>query len=453
MNPLVQGDDTIVAVATPPGRGAIAVLRMSGPNAQSIAKRHLTPWPKAPRVATLCRVTSDDGTLLDQTLVTFYPAPRSYTGEDVVEIATHGGIVAPTLIMATLIGSGAREALPGEFTRRAVLNGKLDLVQAEAIGDLIDAGSRAMHSAAMRQLDGGLSQRINALREKIINVEALIAYDIDFPEEDDGPIDRDRVAQGIVDVISSLDALLATAPIGEVIRAGAVVVIAGPPNAGKSSLFNALLGAERAIVTEIPGTTRDALEAVIDAGPWPIRLVDTAGLRETHDVVERIGIEVSTRYLASADVVLACGETEAMVDETVQAITPLTQAPILRVHTKADRISLPEGTGEGDTLYVSATSGEGLSALLTRINTVIADKYGQAPVDAPILTRERHRYAITAARNEMAEFERVWREEVLPPSIAAVHLRTATHALEEVVGAIGVEDILDRLFQAFCVGK
>ncbi len=464
---MISSDETIVALATPAGRGAIAVLRLSGALAREIASQHIRPWPIAPRVATLCSVVDGKGVLLDQALVTFFQAPHSYTGEDVVEIATHGGFVVPMVVMAALISSGAREALPGEFTRRAVLNGKLDLVQAEAVGDLIDARSRAMHATAVRQLDGGLSRRINELREQIIGVEALIAYDIDFPEEDDGPVSQDRIAIGLRGVLDSLNALLATAPVGEVIRAGAVVVVAGPPNAGKSSLFNAMLGAERAIVTDVPGTTRDAIEAVIDAGPWPIRLVDTAGLRETEDLVERIGIEVSTRYLSSADVVLACGDNPDAVNSTVQAIRTLSGAPIIAVQTKCDSTdvsvqsdsahSIADGNspGENSVFYiaVSARTGFGLRGLLDHINSVIADKYGSVAIDAPILTKERHQYAIIKARDEIAEFERVWRDERLPPPVAAVHLRAATHALEDVVGAVGVEDILDRLFKSFCVGK
>jgi tRNA modification GTPase len=396
-----------------------------------------------------------NGEILDQAIVTVYKGPASFTGEDVVEIATHGGVVAPTVVVAAFLGAGAREALPGEFTRRAVLNGKIDLVQAEAIGDIIDANSRAMHRAALQQLDGGLSRRINALRDMVIDLEALIAYDIDFPEEDDGPIDAERVAAGIEDILAALDALLLTAPVGEIVRSGAIVVIAGPPNAGKSSLFNAFLGRERAIVTEIPGTTRDALEAVLDVQPWPLRLIDTAGIRETIDTVERLGIEVSLRYLSAADVVLACGSTAAEVEETVHAVESITEAAVIPVRTKSDLTpGGPEYIAEGEPLWaVSAVTSQGIAPLLQRIVQVLADKYGSPLVDTPILLRERHRYALQTARDEIAAFEHVWRTSQLPAPVAAVHLRTATHALEEVIGAVGVEDIFDRLFERFCIGK
>jgi tRNA modification GTPase len=225
-------EDTIAAIATSEGRAAIAVIRISGKAAFEIASRHVTPWPVRRRHATVCTVRDERGSVLDEALVTRFTAPASFTGEDVVEIATHGGSVVPVLVLAALLGSGARQALQGEFTRRAVLNGKLDIVQAEATGDLIDASSHAMQRAAIAQLDGGLSRRIEALRGEVIALEAMIAYDIDFPEEDDGPIAADRIHAATRKLVASLTALLETAPIGELVRSGALVVIAGPPNAG-----------------------------------------------------------------------------------------------------------------------------------------------------------------------------------------------------------------------------
>lgn len=441
------GDETIVALATAEGRGAIALIRVSGPAAFEIARRHVAPWPDSPRRATLCTVRDQHGDTLDEALVTMFVAPSSFTGEDVVEIATHGGVVVSTLVLASLIGSGARMALPGEFTRRAVLSGKLDLVQAEAIGDLIDATSRAMQRVAITQLDGGLSRRINDLRDSVINLEALIAYDIDFPEEDDGPISKARVEAATTTVISSLTQLLATAQTGELVRTGALVVIAGAPNVGKSSLFNAMLGRSRAIVTEIPGTTRDAIEAVLDAGPWPIRLVDTAGLRETTDVVEQLGIEVATQYLASADVVLACGDSAESVALTAEIISRVSGAQVIGVRTKAD---LAGSMGDG---MVSATTGEGIRELMDSIARSVSERHGSVPLDAPILTRERQRFCVQQAKDEMLAFQAALKDEGLPASVAAVHLRSAVNALADVTGTIDVEDVLDRLFRTFCVGK
>jgi tRNA modification GTPase len=449
----IQLEDTIVAVASAPGRGAIALVRLSGADAFKIAAKHLESWPLEPRVSHLCDVFDGDEKL-DQALITLFPGPNSFTGDDTVEFSTHGGYLIPSTIVAALISSGARQASPGEFTRRAVLNGKLDILQAEAIGDLVDARSHAMQRTALGQLDGGLSRRLLSLRDDLIGLEALIAYDVDFPEEDDGPIPRIRIDQAVEGIASSLDALLSTAPAGEVIRDGAVVVIAGPPNVGKSSLFNALLGRSRAIVTEIPGTTRDALEAVIDSGKWPLRLVDTAGLRDTEDRIERLGIEVSERYLAGAHVVLACAEDSRSLEETIDLVGRSSTAPILAVRTKADLVSnRDEYMASEDMISVSAETGSGLQELLAAIDDSLDTRHGEFVPDLPILTRARHSKAIGTARSELEGFRQAWQEEKLPAMIAAVHLRTAVNALEELIGAVDVEDVLDRVFSSFCVGK
>ncbi len=448
----VQLEDTIVAVATPNGRSAVALVRLSGPDAFAIAARHLRIWPAEPRLSYLCEVF-DGEEKLDQSLVTLFPGPNSFTGEDTVEFSTHGGYLVPSTIVAALISSGARQASPGEFTRRAVLNGKLDILQAEAIGDLIDANSHAMQHTALSQLDGGLSRRLLSLRTDLIELEALIAYDVDFPEEDDGPIPRQRIEQAGAETVKSLQSLLATAPVGEVVREGAVVVIAGPPNVGKSSLFNALLGRSRAIVTEIPGTTRDALEAVIDSGKWPLRLVDTAGLRETDDRIERLGIEVSERYLDNAHVVLACAEDVKSLQQTADLIARRSMAPIVAVRTKADLIANSDERVWDAEVFVSAETGAGLQELLGAIDNALDSRHGEIATEAPMLTRARHRQAIVTALSEVEQFAHAWRLESLPATVASVHLRTAVSALEELIGTVDVEDVLDRVFASFCVGK
>ncbi len=446
-------DDTIVSISTAPGRGAVALVRLSGPEALAIAARHVTPWDTEPRTARLATV-HQDGEPLDRALVTIFPGPDSFTGDDVVEISTHGGPLVPASVVAALIASGARQALPGEFTRRAVMNGKLDILQAEAIGDLIDAHSHSMRRAALQQLDAGLSRRLAALREDLIGLEALIAYDIDFPEEDDGPVPGAKIETAVRTLAGALDAILSMAPVSELIREGAVVVIAGAPNVGKSSLFNALLGRSRAIVTEIPGTTRDAIEAVVDSGSWPLRLVDTAGLRATEDTIEQIGIEVSERYLAAAHVVLACSDTDAGLEETARAVSEKSAAPAVRVRTKLDLVSSSNQLKRlPGVVYVSAETGAGLSELLTAIDRALETQHGAIAPDAPLLTRARHRHALEAAKSELVQFERRWKEDKLPATVAAVHLRAAVGALEELIGAVDVEDVFDRVFSAFCVGK
>ena len=376
LNTATIGDGrTIIAIATPIGRGALAIVRASGPAVQALAEKLLDPAPTTPRHATRCRVHDASGTTIDEVIATLFTAPHSFTGEDLLEISTHGGLVVPAAVLAAGIHAGAREAHPGEFTRRAVLNGKLDLLQAEAIGDLIDARSSAAHHLALRQLDGGLSRRVLMLRERMLELEAMLAYDIDFPEEDDGPVPSTRIVQSAEDLIGALDALLATSEQGALVHEGALVVLAGSPNVGKSSLFNALLGEARAIVTEIPGTTRDAIEAVLDIPGWPLRLVDTAGMHDTTDVVERLGMETTSRYLAHAALVLACVDSDVSLD-TVTVLRDHTSAPILVVATKGDLV--PYSAQTMADAIVSAHSGQGLSDLLRMIASRLASERSDA---------------------------------------------------------------------------
>ncbi len=449
-------DDTIVAPATAPGRGAVALIRMSGARAETIARAHgafggAHGDAPAPRVQQLCTLRHPDGSPLDQVLVTAFPAPRSYTGEDVVELATHGGLVSPAIVMAACVAAGAREALPGEFTRRAVLNGRMDMLQAEAVADLVDARTRAMQQQALQQLDGGLSRRLLALRDEVIHLEALLAYDIDFPEEDDGPIAPARIEAAAQSLHAALQSVLRTAPRGAMVRDGVLVVIAGPPNAGKSSLFNALLGQSRAIVTPIPGTTRDAIEAMLDRTPLPLRLVDTAGLRETDDAVERLGIEVSGRYLAQAQVVLACGVLASEVRHTTHVVSQYTDAPVIAVRTKGDVQGAVDESLPDQTVVVSAERGEGLDALLDAIDRAAAA--AQPAHDDVVITRERHRVGLTTARDELEAFLSAWSSGALPAPVAAVHLLSAREAIAELIGTVDTEDVLDRVFRDFCIGK
>lgn len=453
---LPSGDDTIVALATPSGLGALALLRVSGPRALEVLRALTGRVSFAPRMATRARLMHPVSRApLDDALVTWFPTPRSFTGEDTAELTVHGGVAVSSSVLGACLAAGARLAEPGEFTRRALLAGKLDLLQAEAIADLIDARSQALHRAALEQLDGGLSRRLLALRHECLGLEALLAYDIDFPEEDDGPVHPARLASALALVLSSLDELLATAPSVPLLREGAIVVLAGAPNVGKSALLNALSGEARALVTEVPGTTRDAIEVLLDTPGVPIRLVDTAGLRETSDVVERLGIEVSTRWLARAHVVLACGESADAVRETqsvVRGLLPEARAevPVLGVLTKQD-----DGpTHEGTWLRTSAEHGTGLRELLDAVQRELAARYGVVEPEVPRLTRERHQAAVRTAREELAAFGDAWDGGAgVPALVAAVHVRAAVAALDEVIGAVSLDDVLDRLFRDFCVGK
>lgn len=453
-------DDTIAALSTPAGRGAIAIVRLSGGAAHAMAARLVDPWPSKPRQVTLCAIRDlRDDSVIDRALVTRFDAPHSYTGEAMVEIACHGGVAVSAAILDVLAYAGARSAEPGEFTQRAVFNGKLDLVQAEAVADLIDARTHALRRAAVRQLDGGLSDVLIGLRDRMLQVEALLAYDIDFPEEDDGPISRDAVAATAAEARSAVEALLATVPLGEVARDGALVVIAGPPNAGKSSLFNALLGESRAIVTEMPGTTRDAIEVRVEAAGWPLRLVDTAGLRDTADVVERLGIEVSERHIREAHVILVCAESLEALDEGLARVERLGNGVRIAVLTKADRGDdgdVRRGRmcrGGARPVAVSATTRQGLDVLMAAIGEVLERSVGTITPEYPIVTRTRHREALRDALRELEAFIALWRGQTVPASIAAVHVRSATHALDELIGSVDVEDVLERVFRSFCVGK
>ena len=318
--------DTIVALATVPGRGAIALIRLSGPQASEIARCAVRPWPATARVATLCEVHSSTGERLDQAVVTRYESPRSFTGEDVVEIACHGGWGVPTSVLPALVRAGAREALPGEFTRRAVLNGKLDVLQAEAVGDLVDARSRGAQRAALNQLDGGLSRRVLALRESLLELEALIAYDIDFPEEDDGPVAPERILTATNQTLGALDDLLATlVPASD---SGGRARYCRAPNVGKSS-FQRPPRSPTSDRDGHPVTTRDALEAVIDSGSWPIRWSTRPVARDGRQW-GAIGVEVSEDYLARADAVLACGD-DAETLEHASRYRGASDAPFSRV--------------------------------------------------------------------------------------------------------------------------
>jgi len=454
--------DPIAALATPPGRSALAVIRLSGTGALDIAARvvsgrgpleaagsHLAGIPD--RVATLAVFRGPDGGAIDQGLVTIFRGPRSYTGEDLVELSCHGGLLAPAELLAALHAAGARPAAPGEFTRRALLNGKLDLLQAEAIGDLIDASAPAQGRAALHQLDGGLSRRIAGLREQAVELLALLAYDIDFPEEDDGPVPRGRIRSARDALSQQVDLLLATAPAGERLREGALVVLAGRPNAGKSSLFNALLGVNRALVTEIPGTTRDTIEAHTALLGWPVRLADTAGLRESEEPIERLGIEVSRRYLGAADLVLLCVEAgRALTAEERQLQR---DRRVVLIRSKADLI--PAGGGDGgedEGLAVSAVTGLGLDAVARGIAERLFDGRDASGDLTPMLTRGRHRVSLERAAAALGGAGHHM-EGAGDPVLAAHHIQAAVAELDELIGLVHPDEVLGRVFERFCVGK
>lgn len=470
--------DTIVAAATPPGPGALAVVRISGPDAFSL-RRALAPDLHAPaaRQATLAGLRDPEtGELLDRGIVTSYPAPASYTGEDMVEISCHGGYLIPGLLVEHALEAGARMAEPGEFTRRAYLNGKMDLLQAEAVCDLVGGRSRALHRAAVHQMERGLSARMSAARASLVRLEALLVHHLDFPDEDEPPTSLDSVAREAREVRLRLEDVLATAPEGELLREGALTVLAGRPNSGKSSIFNALVGYERAIVTEVPGTTRDALEATVSLGGYPFRLVDTAGLRETGERVEALGIEVARRYLARADLVLYCAEGGEGVSEADLEFLGACDCPFLVLETKADLARRGNGAAPGYVdanagrrgrllaaaagrsefpprrIATSVVTGEGLEELGGVLPGMVFGGLVQAHADMPVVTRRRHRRALERAVEELHAFERALANGI-PAEVAATHLRPAETALEDILGIVTLDEVLDRVFRDFCIGK
>ena len=434
------------------------MVRVSGPASFTIAA-NLGLSPSEIRVAQHATLRHPEtGIPVDDVVAVRFEGPSSYTGDDMLELSCHGGALAPQLVLEAVCAAGARPAEPGEFTRRAFLNGKMDLMQAEATLDLIDARSPAMYRAALFQLERGLSRRIDDLRHGLLELQGMLAYDIDFPEEDDGTVPAARIDAAAHRLRDELARMLDLVPEGELLRDGALTVIAGRPNAGKSSIFNALLGFERAIVTAEPGTTRDAIEALVSVAGYPFRVVDTAGLREDAGRVEEMGIEVARSYLDRADIVLLCVEAgrKPGTDETtfLANFGRLDGSRIVMLRTKADLhtdCGQAEPIGEERELCISAHTGEGIpelrAALLEEAFSGI-----RAGEEVPIITRERHVRCLTKARDDVDAF-RAARAAGLPTEVAGTHIQDATLALEDVLGAVTTDDVLDVVFRSFCVGK
>ena len=448
--------DTIVAQATPPGLGAVALLRLSGPRATEIAglltRRDPAEW--LDRTSTLCALSRPEpgGEVLDQALVTVFRAPASYTGEDIVEISTHGGRETPASVTEACVELGARRALPGEFTQRAYLNGKLDLTQAEAVAGLVAAKSSKSRAVALHQLEKGLADRVAMLRERLVELSALLVQHIDFPEEDDAPVALGAIVAQGREMVREVERLLATAPAGELLQDGAMAVLAGRPNSGKSSLFNGLLGLERAIVTEEAGTTRDAVEAAVSIDGFPFRLVDTAGLRDDAERIERLGIEVARRYLEGADVVLYCREAGASADtEAERAFLASVGAPVVQLRTKWDLAEDGESAEAGE-IAVSVRSGEGMTALKDALRELVFRGAVENRDEVPVVTTRRQARCLGAARAETEAFCAAL-DNGVPPEVASAHLKSAESALEDVLGVVAADDVLDRVFKDFCIGK
>jgi tRNA modification GTPase len=432
--------DTIAAIATPPGRGGIGVVRVSGPRVVEIAESLLGTVP-APRVARLATFRDVQGERIDEGLALYFPAPNSYTGEPVLELHGHGGPVVMQALLAACLDAGARVAEPGEFTRRAFLEGKLDLAQAEAVADLIDAASRQAARSALRSLSGEFSEAVQALMGQLTELRALTEAMLDFPEEDVDALHRDEAAARLQRIHAGLASLLARSREGSLLRSGVHVVIAGRPNVGKSSLLNRLAGEERAIVTPIAGTTRDVLREPLEIDGIPLVLVDTAGLHAQGDVIERLGMERTRAELEKADVVLA------VFDATASDAEPSgmpARGLRINVYNKTDLV--PGFRPPPGSLAVSARTGAGLERLRQAI--VRSAGWGESG-ETTFLARERHLRALQAAS-----------ERLDAASAATAHweffaeeLRLAQAALAEITGQVTAEDLLGEIFGRFCIGK
>ncbi len=487
------GEDTIVAVSTATGPGAIGIVRMSGPDAISIAQSAFRPgrgMPLAPgetyRLLYGHVVDPDDGSHIDEVLLAVMRAPRSYTREDVVEFHSHGGLAAQRSVLRLLVRLGARLAEPGEFTRRAFLNGRIDLTQAESVANIVAARSSGALRASVRQLEGGLSDRLRSLRRELVGLLAQIEATVDFFDEDVDPLDWESLAGALASVREDLEHLVRTAFVGRALEHGVSTAIVGKPNVGKSSLLNALLMRERAIVSEIPGTTRDTVEELMEIGGIPIHLVDTAGMRTGGDRVEQLGVERSIRAMEQADLVLAVFDLSAPWDEAdARLLDSLDLARSIVLANKSDlvRAARNDGVKGGDGIgrplapraktegldfvfpgggndagadarsvcVVSALTGDGMEELRSAIDRIITGGEGLR-LEEPVLATERQRVLVAEAlRGTAAALSGA--AEHRDEELVCEDIRAAIQALGRMTGEDLTPDLLDEIFSRFCIGK
>lgn len=448
---MLDTDDTIVALATPAGRGALGVVRISGPRALELA-RVLTTGRAAfePRRATLTRIrgASDSGAV-DRVVATYFPAPHSYTGQDVVEVSAHGSPPLLRTIVGAAVTAGARLARPGEFTLRAFLAGRLDLVQAEAVADLITAATPLQARAAFDQLEGTLTGRIAMLDAELFDLIAKLEASLDFPDEGYHFIEAGETRQRVAAVVSGITLLLADARRGRLVREGATIVLAGRPNVGKSSLFNALAGADRAIVTSAPGTTRDLITEPIDVDGIAVTLVDTAGARDALDVVEREGVARGRQARGVADLIIAIVDGSEPL--TADDVTLLEETRSQRRLIVANKSDLPAASDVEGAVPVSAATGDGLDQL--RCAMVRELTGGQNLRESPALTNMRHISLLEDARDALVRVVRGLEAGGIPEEFLLSDLQAARARFDEVVGVRTSTDVLNHIFEKFCIGK
>lgn len=443
--------DTITALATPPGRGGIAIVRISGPLVKFIAAQILYQ-ELSPRQATYLPFYAENGDVIDEGVAIFFPNPHSFTGEDVLELQGHGGPVVVDLLLQRLLALGVRLARPGEFSERAFLNGKLDLAQAEAIADLINATSKQAAQSAMRSLQGEFSNEIHALNEKIIHLRMYVEAAIDFTDEEIDFLGDEKIATSLKDVLQHLTAIQQKAKQGSFLREGITAVIVGEPNVGKSSLLNCLSGKEVAIVTDIPGTTRDVLRDYILIDGMPMHIIDTAGLRHSSDVVEQEGIKRAYKEMQQADIVLYM--VDASRHEDIMLPPAIAEKPVIVINNKIDLLGDDQKASvhrqEGyDVISLSVKSGAGIDLLKQQIKSQVGF---ESDADGIYLARRRHLDALLRAEQHVdASFKQLTTTKA--GELAAEDLRLAQLALCEITGEFTADDLLGRIFSSFCIGK
>ncbi|MCS7082372.1 MAG: tRNA uridine-5-carboxymethylaminomethyl(34) synthesis GTPase MnmE [Bacteroidetes bacterium] len=451
--------EPICALATAPGQGALAVIRVSGKGAIALVASHFQgkDLRTAPsHTAHFGRILDAQGRTIDTVVVTLFRAPRSYTGEDVVEISAHGGWLVSRLILETLMEAGCRPAEPGEFTRRAFLNGKLDLAQAEAVADLIQASSRWAHQVSIAHLEGKLSERLRGFRDRLLHLVAMLELELDFAEEDVEFADRAELLALLESLMAELEALVSSFALGQVIREGVVTAIAGRPNAGKSTLLNQLVGRDRAIVSEIPGTTRDLIEEQLQLDGLLFRLFDTAGIRETGDVIEEEGVRRTLRILQEAhlllyvyDATVGWTEEEKRFLEAYRLRHP--EKAVLVLANKVDRLPPGYTLSDATHLPISAQTGWGLDRLRQAMRECVIGA-GVPPEASGVITNARHHAALRRALEALNQAQEAFRAG-RSSDLLVVPLKAALHELGTITGEVTTEDVLAYIFARFCIGK
>lgn len=445
MTKLLYNPDPIAAIATAPGRGGVGVIRISGKSLSTLSK--VCDGFPLPRIAKFISFRSAEGDILDQGLVLYFPAPHSFTGEDVLELHGHGGVGVMQSLLKRCLELGARMAEPGEFTKRAFLNGKIDLAQAEAISDLIEASSLAAVRSAARSLSGEFSKKIHVAVDALVHIRMLIEAGLDFPEEEIDFIDRDAITSQLETITSQLTSIIRQSQNSSILRDGLTVVLIGQPNVGKSSLLNQLAGEDLAIVTDVPGTTRDSVIKEISIDGIPVHVVDTAGLRETNDIVEKIGIEKTWQAVQKADVALLIIDiTKGLTTSDEQILNRLPSSlPIIKVLNKSDLLSVPTQQSTEE-FAISAKTGCGIDELRQKL---LINAGWQSSEDGNFLARERHLKAL----NDALFYIKNITIDLQTLELVAEELRSAQYALSSITGEFSADDLLGEIFSKFCIGK